>query len=521
MNESIYIREVKQNLPRVLALIDSDRTSISYGLGDRFYWAWGLIDFGNATYQGFAHGMSRLWVSGLWPYPTSKERFFEQINALFLGAKNLTRNDGSLEEAFPNEGSYCVSALVAFDLLCALDLLSSETEDQLHLEWEKIIEPIIGYLIKSDETHAIISNHLATAVAALVRWHVLTGETAAEIKAQKLLKRILEYQSTTEGWFREYEGADPGYQTLCTYYLADVNIMRPDWELTNHLKKSLKFLSYFANPDGSFGGLYGSRNTRFIYPAGILALADESEYAAGLAQFMAESIKEQRVVTLSAMDEPNFAPMFNAYCWAAQLENDREGKLKTTTLPSRSDSPFRKHFPEAGLMIDANINHYTLVNIKKGGVVTHFSKDSLLLLDAGAVIRNSKGQLGSTQAFNDNNNFELDGDILTIDSTFVPMPKRLPNPFQFIVLRLLGITFFRFRILREWAKQFLVRLLISPQKKWPINNKRKIILGSKLSITDTYSLSKGYTKFENPGSFVSVHMASQGYWQVQDEENRN
>ena len=133
--EKIYHKIIKQNLPRVLELIDSDRTSISYGLGDRYYWAWGLIDFGNATYQGFAHGMSRLWVSGLWPYPTSKKRFLERINALFLGAKTLTRKDGSLEEAFPNEGSYCVSALIAFDLLCALDLLSSDIEDRIHLDY--------------------------------------------------------------------------------------------------------------------------------------------------------------------------------------------------------------------------------------------------------------------------------------------------------------------------------------------------------------------------------------------------
>ena len=182
---------------------------------------------------------------------------------------------------------------------------------------------------------------------------------------------------------------------------------------------------------------------------------------------------------------------------------------------------FLKNFPKAGLIINAHTDYYTIISLNKGGVVAHFSNDKLLCLDAGVVIRNSKGQLGSTQAFNNNNNIELDGNILTIESTFVPMPKRLPNPLQFIVLRLLGITFFRFRILREWVKQLLVRLLISPQKKWPIKNKRKIILGLDLSVSDTSSLPEGYTKFENPGQFVSVHMASQGYWQIQDEENRN
>ncbi len=104
-----YLDETYQNLLRLLALFDSDQTSISYGMGDRYYWAWGLIDFGNGTFQGAAHGMVRLWRAGLWPYPTPKEKFIARINALFVGAGRLTRKDGSLEEAFPNEGSYAPS----------------------------------------------------------------------------------------------------------------------------------------------------------------------------------------------------------------------------------------------------------------------------------------------------------------------------------------------------------------------------------------------------------------------------
>ena len=37
---------------------DNDQTSLSYGMGDRYHWAWGLIDFGNGTFQGAAHGLA-------------------------------------------------------------------------------------------------------------------------------------------------------------------------------------------------------------------------------------------------------------------------------------------------------------------------------------------------------------------------------------------------------------------------------------------------------------------------------
>ena len=94
----------------------------------------------------------------------------KKIHSFFGGAKFLTRKNGSLEEAFPNEGSYCVTALVAFDFLVTIDLLSDRITDSKRDEFIEIIRPFINFLIKSDESHAIISNHLATAVAALVRW---------------------------------------------------------------------------------------------------------------------------------------------------------------------------------------------------------------------------------------------------------------------------------------------------------------------------------------------------------------
>ena len=107
------------------------------------------------------------------------------------------------------------------------------------------------------------------------------------------------HHQSEEGWFKEYNGADPGYQSLCMYYMADIHIQRPDLKLLKALQKSIQFLCYFAHPDGSFGGVYGSRCTRFYYPAGILALSDQIPEAFTLCDHMLDSIKEKRVITLS------------------------------------------------------------------------------------------------------------------------------------------------------------------------------------------------------------------------------
>lgn len=518
-----YLDEIERNLPRLLALFDSDLTSSSHGLGDRYHWAWGLIDFGNGTFQGAVHGMARLWRAGQWPYHTTKEHFFARIDSLFGAAERLTRKDGSLEEAFPHEGSYCVTALVAFDLLCALDLLDAEVNDEQQQRWRFIVAPMIRYLISADETHALISNHLATAVAALVRWHKLTGDHAAECKARAQLGKILHHQSE-EGWFKEYEGADPGYQTLCTYYLADVNQLRPDWGLIEPLRRSLQFLWHFAHPDGSFAGLYGSRSTRFYYPAGVLALANEIPEAAALSAFMAQSIVKQRVVTLSAMDEPNLIPMFNAYAWAAAMAREPTAPeyavSAAPTLPCQDTQPLRRQLPQAGLWLDRGSAHYTLINTHKGGVVYHFRRGQPPLIDAGIVVCDARGHYGSSQAHEPKNRVDQHGNLLEITSCITAMPKQLPGPFQFMLLRGLCLTIFRFSALREWVKQLLVKMLITRRQSWAVTNHRAIRLGARIKITDQTNLPPGYQVVQNAGAFVPIHMASQGYWQVQDERGQ-
>lgn len=512
-----YLDMVRQQLPRLLALFDRDRTSGSYGLGDRYHWAWGLIDFGNGTFQGAAHGLARLWRGGLWPYDTPREAFVARIDAMFLAALRLTRGDGSLEEAFPHEGSYCVTALVAYDLLAALELMAEEAGIETAARWQRVVAPMIDFLIRADETHAFITNHLATAVGALVRWSDLTRSPQAEARAYGLMARILRHQSG-EGWFDEYGGADPGYQSLATCYLADVHARRPAWNLAEPLLRSLRFLWYFAHPDGSFGGTYGSRCTRTWYPGGVELLARTVPEAAALAEAMARSVSQLSVVTLASIDEPNLVPMFNAYCVAACVRATRpRSDAGSLQVPAMRHETWRRHFAEAGLWVDAGPEHYTVVNTHKGGVVAHFRSGQPALLDDGVVVRNARGRLASTQALVPANPARLDGDTLVVDCAFTPMPKRLPMPWQFVVLRLACITVLRWPALRERVKRGLVHWLIDRQPGWPVRQRRRIHLGAALNVTDETSVPSGYERVPTPTGFVAIHMASQGYWQRQDE----
>lgn len=507
----VYQREVAGNLPRLLALFDRDETGESYGCGDRYHWAWSLIDFGNGTFQGAAHGLARLLVHGLLPAGFSEAAMRRRILAIFRGAERLRRGDGSLEEAFPYEGSFCVTALVAYDLLSAVELLGDRLAPAERDQCLAVVRPLIAFLLRVDETHAFISNHLATAAAALVKWSVLTGEDGEE-RGQALLARILARQSA-EGWFDEYGGADPGYQTLCLYYLADLHRLRPSPELLDRLCRSLRFLWHFAHPDGSFGGLYGSRNTRFYYPAGVEYLAAFCPEAAALARFMRGAIARRTVVTLAALDEPNLVPMFNSCCWALVLA----GELPAGPLLPCLGEPCRRHWPAAGLLVERGANHYSIISTHKGGVVYHFVGGERRLVEPGLVFRDRRGHWYSTQRQDAGNSLELADDRLTVSAALRPMTKQCPGPWQFIVLRLLNVTVMRQPWLREKVKQLLVRLLITGAGRARGSNRREIFLGEELRVIDTASANPGLLPYPLTGEFSAIHMASQGYWQIQDE----
>ena len=519
-NRNPYLMQVWNVLPRIFSLFDIDSLSPTYGVGDRYRWAWKLIDFGNGTYQGAAHGLARLLADNMLPEDLIETSILNRIEAIFHGTETLRYPNGSMVESFPYESSFCVTALVAYDLLSAITLLKSKFSASTLKIFFDIIRPLIQFLHKRDETHAFISNHLATASAALFKWSALTGESG-EKRGIALLDRIIKKQSS-EGWFREYEGADPGYQSLCICYLAELHRMRPDLDIFEALRLSIKFLWHFAHPDGSFGGLYGSRNTRFYFPAGVEALALEIPEAASLAQFMRHSISQCTTVTLAAMDDSNLIPMFNSYCRAASLINTKSTEFNDNgaETPSVSKMVFRRYYPEAGILIDKGKNYYTVISVHKGGVCYHFHLDNgTKKIDCGAAAKDSKGILFSTQSYNSSNEVQLIDNRLEIIANFVKIHREIPTPVQFILLRLLNNTLMRNESICFLFKKAIVKLLITGKKISPVKNSRCIRLCYDIAINDKWVNNPGkFTRVKTERTFSTIHMASQGYWQRQDDK---
>lgn len=493
-----YKEIVKETLPRLINMINLDRTSEKYGFADRQFWAWKTIDFPNGTYQGIAHTLAIAIKLEL----LEKELGLELIDALIQSIPKIAHKNGAVEEAFPEESSFCVTALVAFDVLSAVYRLQNDLEDSVKKEYLNTIGPLINFISKNDETHAIISNHLATGVAAIVYWNQLTGNH--NNRFQTLLNIIYQHQSE-EGWFMEYEGADPGYQTLCTYYLSAAQEVLNDNELDTRIQKSIHYLSHFIHPDKTIGGLYGSRNTEVYYPGGITYYANKETTANAIDKYMHPRLKLGEAVVPLSIDRENLIPLVNSYAYAAIHFEEKNVEI---ALPFQKE--INQDFQQAGIYIHSNATYYAIVNYKKGGVIKVFNKYKNVLdtEDGGLFITNGKIK-ASTQVFNTKVSFVNH----TLNAKCYYLEEEYPSYFQFMLIRLFAMTIFKVKFLREAFKQAVVKLLITGKKevknvtinrKFHFNENEIIVEEQKNNLSNQW-------KINHIGKFKSIHMASSGY----------
>jgi len=336
-------------------------------------------------------------------------------------------------------------------------------------------------------------------------------------RAKIILQAILNNQST-EGWYTEYEGADPGYQTLCLYYLAQVYRLHPDEKLLDSLTRAIEFLAWFVHPDGTFAGEYGSRRTSIYYPGGVALLQDAIPMARSITQFMARSIMENRTITVDTVDIGNLAPLLSSTTLLLDILNTSDmPESITPDLPWQQENQICD-FPEAGLYARSTARHYAILGVSNGGVLKIFDRQAqvVLLNDGGYVGENERGLVITTQITELNKNCLATADVIEVQAPFFRMLHASPTPFQFILLRVLNLTLMRSLWLGNRVKDLLVRRLISGKHQVPLYLIRKITFFSDyIEIEDRFSTESALRLhwLKSGVPFVAIHMASARYFQ--------
>jgi len=502
---------LKNNLPKLFSLYNQDSCSQTHGFGDRLHWGWKISDFPNGTMQGGVHALSIAVKLGL---IENVPFVLKMIDSAIKAIPKIRAANGSLVEAYPNEHSFCVTALVVFDVLSAVRHLEAQINAKQKKEYLNIVRPLIRFISDNDEKHAIISNHLATGVAAIELWNKLTGETSQ--RGKELLTIIYQHQSK-EGWYREYEGADPGYQTLCTYYLFGVYEVTADEELLDSLKKSVSFLKYFAHPDGTIGGLYGSRNTEVYYPGGLIALATCSDDFTLVARSLHKGVLQGNHVFPQNIDTGNFIPLLNAYAVAALHYEKNRTKVESIYKKAFFTDSFDVNFKEAGIYIRSTARYYAIINYKKGGTIKVFDKDTALIdmEDGGLFGRLSNGKGFTTQQYDNSIQFN----DFTIRSKFYTINETYPTAFSTIILRFLGLTFFRSVALGNLFKKYIVKLLMTGKNTIDgLAVRRFEFLNDRIIVREEIQAPKKSEQIGHIGKCKAIHMASSGYYLKQDQQ---
>ena len=496
---------------RALGEQDASPHSVTAGCFDRRYWAWKLADFPEATFQRLVLPLAIL-------YRDPESRYYDRPEVLaavrsgLACASRLQHRNGSFDQAFPFEQSYGATAFLVYPLIEAARLVDEHLTPTERTAIDRMTRLGADFLCAHEEAHGEISNHLAGAALSLVAAADRFGEAGYEPHATAIILGLLKRQSP-EGWFPEYGGADPGYQSLCLDYLSAIAERRPSDRLTAALDRSVEFLKWFVHPDGSLGGIYGSRRTSLAYLGGLARMSTRNPSAAAICHAVADAMAHGDIAGPAAMDAGNLAPMLTSTI--AALSVAQPAPVGGGTLP-RETANASADFPMAGLHVRSGSDYYAVCGAANGGTVTVFSRtDRRLVLDDGGYVATSSGGERLSSQTSPAGRIAVDAGTIELEVPFVRMPTAVPTPGRFVLLRLMNLTVMRSIAIGNWVKQQLVTMLMSSGRASSLRLKRRITFeADAVTIHDRIENPQGQALVSLAGGepFSAIHMASAGYF---------
>jgi hypothetical protein len=498
---------------RLLSEANVDPYSSTCGCFDRRFWSWKTVDFPEATLQRNAYPLVWFLQHPDARFNVKAELLTEIVRAALRFSARIQHRDGSFDQAFPHEHSFGATAFLLHSLLAAFRAVQHTSAAGFASSIENCLKRAAEFLCRHDERHGLISNHLAGAALSLIATGDYFDEPRYKKRSNEIIEQILASQSG-EGWFPEYEGSDPGYQTLCIYYLAKIYRLNSDSQLKSAIERAVEFLSWFAHPDGTFGGEYGSRRTAIFYPGGLALIARDVPIAGRLLRFMLDAIARELTVSLNDVDIGNFAPVLENYL--AVLEEGAAGQeVEDMPLPCQGVAA-KRDFSEAGIYVRKTARYYALFGASNGGVLKVFDcrQKKAIWNDGGYVGQTSAGDYITTQVTHSDRPCRLTENDVRVETYFCSLPRSSPTPLAFVLLRLLNLTVMRSIRMGNYIKKLLVNLLITAKRQESLNLTRTVHFGAEtITVTDKINGRQTMRWIEFGRPFVAIHMASARYFQ--------
>lgn len=261
---------------RFLGLTDREHGSPTYGCCDRWHWCYRLHDLANARFQEAA-----LFFALALPHAAKAHRsgLADVARACVRFWEGMRHADGSVDEVYPFERSFCATSMSAQAVLLAgqrLDVTPgglTRTADWL-----------------AANANEELANQLAGACLSLFRIGRLLCEPRYEQAARDKLGIIVRRQLPS-GSFEEYGGPDVGYATITLALLAQYAAESGNQDVLPPMRRCEAWLCSVVGLDGRYDWRATSRRTQFLYPSGLawLGSAVLGRLALGLERNVAPS----------------------------------------------------------------------------------------------------------------------------------------------------------------------------------------------------------------------------------------
>lgn len=460
----LYAAAVLAEIPRIIGSLDRNPFRPTYGSFDRQYWHYRTAAFPSEMYQEAVYPLAWAYATDCPGNPWYGREIVRDwaIAALRYSARAAHR-DGSCDDYYPYEralGAAVFSLVAGAKAYRLLNVEDSESLDGLlrRARWVAV-----------HQEPGQLTNHHALAALGLLLVSEQSNDQALRAAADARVEQVLAWQHP-EGWFAEYDGADPGYQTVTIGCLAEYRQLAGRDELTLALVQAAEFCRWFLHPDGSYGGEYGSRGTYHCYPHGFELLAGECAAAADLADACLQQRATQRQAYFD--DDRLFAHRLASHCAAY----DHWSPRRVTRNPETSG---QRCFPAAGIFVASAESSHTIISAARGGVFKHFATDVPPVTDGGLVIELADGRQGvSQQHERDAMHWSVDVDEVTgawrlrVARPFHACRWETVTPVKQVALHLGMITLGRW--CRDLVRRMLQRRLIASRNRLSIKLERTI-----------------------------------------------
>jgi len=456
-----YLPAAEHEFGRALSLLDMEPGSGSRGSFDRTWWGWKFTDFSASRLQEGAFTLAWLLTSPLAP-PRFRDhpRLIDALTDAALFWTRLQHDDGSFDEAYPFERSLAATAFGTFYVGLAIERAGTRLPTDARESVQRALAKAGRWLAANGEYHGVLSNHLAAAAAALQIACDVTGDRSFLAARDRYLDIIRAHADPEEGWMREYGGADPGYQSCGLFYLAEIWRRTKDPQLLDDLKRSCGFLAWFAHPDGTMGGEYASRGTKFAWPAGFEILAQVCDDAAAVAAHLRTCAASRRGIGPSVADTWNYFPLLNNALIAAEAASVL---ADAPALPWQPNA-VRRLFPRAGLLVHRHDDRLVAVGLNLGGAL------KVWRLPGGQLNYEDCGyNVGQATTQSDSKWHQVDPATFQVDAPLARLPDLRMAPWRFLAFRAFMLTIGRFPTVARSIKALLVKVLIGRR---PLENGR-------------------------------------------------